>query len=80
MSMPNPATLYINETGISIYNEKWKYIAQERHPWLMGAPFVQGWPEAVVYFKPLLQAVMEGKCIYEGLILFYYFTIASCAV
>jgi hypothetical protein len=44
-----------------IYNEGYKPILADKHPWALGRPFREAWPEVQSELLPLHQDILDGK-------------------
>jgi PAS domain S-box-containing protein len=45
---------------VMIYNDGYQPILGEKHPWALGRPFAQVWPEVQPQLKPLHEAILAG--------------------
>ena len=45
----------------SLYNEGYVAFLGDRHPWALGKPYAEVWPEITGEYAPILQAVMAGE-------------------
>ena len=46
---------------ILIYNDGYRSILADKHPWALGLPFREVWPETVSELGPLQQAIIAGE-------------------
>jgi len=46
---------------VMIYNDGYRPILGEKHPWALGLPFREAWPEVQVQLGPLHEAILSGK-------------------
>ena len=46
---------------VLIYNDGYKPILAEKHPWALGMPFREAWPEVQSRLAPLHQEILAGK-------------------
>ncbi len=56
-----PMALMWGRDGITIYNDAFAIIADARHPHLLGAPILQGWPELADFHRNVLEAGLAGE-------------------
>lgn len=60
---PVPMVLLWGPDGIMIYNDGYAGIAGNRHPGLLGAPVLEGWPEAADFNRRILNVVLAGETL-----------------
>jgi PAS domain S-box-containing protein len=58
-----PMTLLWGETGVLIYNDAYSEFAGQRHPALLGADVLLGWPEVAEFNANVLAHVLAGKTL-----------------
>jgi PAS domain S-box-containing protein len=46
---------------VLIYNDGYRLILADKHPWALGRPFREVWPEVVSELIPLHEAILQGK-------------------
>ncbi len=46
---------------VMIYNDGYRPILGDKHPWALGVPFREVWPEVQTQLKPLHEAILSGK-------------------
>jgi PAS domain S-box-containing protein len=46
---------------VMIYNDGYRPILGDKHPWALGLPFDQVWPEVQWQLRPLHEAILSGK-------------------
>ena len=46
---------------VMIYNDGYQPILGEKHPWALGLPFHEVWPEVQPQLRPLHEAILAGK-------------------
>jgi PAS domain S-box-containing protein len=46
---------------VMIYNDGYRPILGDKHPWALGLPFVEVWPEVQTTLRPLHDALLSGK-------------------
>jgi len=46
---------------VMLYNDGYRPILGEKHPWALGLPFAQVWPEVQPQLRPLHEAILTGK-------------------
>lgn len=46
---------------LMIYNDGYRPILGEKHPWALGLPFHEVWPEVQPQLRPLHEAILAGK-------------------
>ena len=46
---------------VMIYNEGYRPILGEKHPWALGLPFDEVWPEVQPQLRPLHEAILGGE-------------------
>ena len=46
---------------VMIYNDGYRPILGEKHPWALGLPFDEAWPEVQSQLRPLHEALLSGK-------------------
>jgi PAS domain S-box-containing protein len=57
---PVPIVTLWNPEGVTIYNAAYAGFAAERHPWLLGIPVREGWPEIADFSDHVMQTVLAG--------------------
>ncbi len=60
---PVPMVLLWGPHGLMIYNDAYAVFAGSRHPKLLGAPVLEGWPEAADFNRRVLQAGLAGETL-----------------
>jgi PAS domain S-box-containing protein len=60
MGSPNPAALYWGPQFISLYNAAHIELAGQKHPGLMGRPYIEGWGEIWEEIEPVFRAACES--------------------
>jgi PAS domain S-box-containing protein len=53
-----PIALYWGADLVLLYNDEWSPIPGEKHPWALGRPAREAWPEIWHIIEPLFQRVM----------------------
>ena len=48
---------------ILIYNDGYRAILADKHPWALGLPFRVVWPEVVSELIPLQEAILAGQIL-----------------
>src|SRR5690606_29984747 len=57
-----PIALYWGKDLRLLYNDDWSAIPGEKHPWVLGRPAREAWPEIWDIISPLFESVMtEGE-------------------
>src|ERR1700734_2024833 len=46
---------------VMIYNDGYRPILGDKHPWALGLPFREVWPEVQTQLRPLHEAILAGK-------------------
>src|ERR1700683_1082277 len=46
---------------VMIYNDSYRPILGDKHPWALGLPFREAWPEVQTQLGPLHEAILSGK-------------------
>jgi PAS domain S-box-containing protein len=46
---------------VMLYNDGYRPILGDKHPWALGLPFREVWPEVQTQLKPLHEAILSGK-------------------
>ena len=46
---------------VMIYNDGYRPILGDKHPWALGLPFREVWPEVQTQLGPLHEAILSGK-------------------
>ena len=46
---------------VMIYNDGYRPILGDKHPWALGLPFREVWPEVQTQLRPLHEAILSGK-------------------
>jgi PAS domain S-box-containing protein len=46
---------------VMIYNDGYRPILGDKHPWALGLPFREAWPEVQTQLAPLHEAILSGK-------------------
>jgi PAS domain S-box-containing protein len=46
---------------VMLYNDGYRPILGDKHPWALGLPFREVWPEVQTQLKPLHEAILGGK-------------------
>ena len=46
---------------VMLYNDGYRPILGDKHPWALGLPFREVWPEVQPQLKPLHEAILSGK-------------------
>jgi PAS domain S-box-containing protein len=46
---------------VMLYNDGYRPILGDKHPWALGSPFREVWPEVQTQLKPLHEAILSGK-------------------
>jgi PAS domain S-box-containing protein len=46
---------------VMIYNDGYRPILGDKHPWALGSPFDEVWPEVQTTLRPLHDAILSGK-------------------
>ena len=46
---------------VMIYNDGYRPILGDKHPWALGLPFREAWPEVQTQLGPLHEAILSGK-------------------
>jgi PAS domain S-box-containing protein len=46
---------------VMIYNDAYRPILGDKHPWALGLPFREAWPEVQTQLGPLHEAILSGK-------------------
>jgi PAS domain S-box-containing protein len=46
---------------VMIYNDGYRPILGDKHPWALGLPFREAWPEVQMQLGPLHEAILTGK-------------------
>jgi hypothetical protein len=44
-----------------IYNDGYRPILGDKHPWALGLPFDEVWPEVQPRLRPLHESILSGK-------------------
>jgi PAS domain S-box-containing protein len=60
---PVPMVLLWGPQGVMIYNDAYAIFAGTRHPKLLGAPVLEGWPEAAEFNRRVLQTGLSGQTL-----------------
>ncbi|MBD3837007.1 GAF domain-containing protein [Brevundimonas sp.] len=60
LAAPLPIALLWGPEGVMIYNDAYAVVAGGRHPALLGAPVLEGWPEAAAFNAHVLQMGLAG--------------------
>jgi PAS domain S-box-containing protein len=60
---PVPIVTLWNADGVTIYNEAYAGFAAERHPWLLGTPVLEGWPEIADFSDHVMKTVLAGGAL-----------------
>src|SRR5690349_7070262 len=66
-----PTAIYWGPELRLLYNDAWAPIPAERHPWAIGRPGVEVWPEIWDLVGPQMDAVMQtgqGFAVYDRLL------------
>ena len=53
-----PIALYWGSRLVLLYNDEWSPIPGEKHPWVLGRPACEAWPEIWHIIEPLFEQVM----------------------
>ena len=53
-----PIAIYWGSDLVLLYNDEWSPIPGEKHPWVLGRPAREAWPEIWHIIEPLFQKVM----------------------
>ncbi|KAF7856288.1 hypothetical protein EAF04_009816 [Stromatinia cepivora] len=62
MSDPRSAAMYWGQSRVMIYNEPYVSVTGQKHPAMMGKPFLEAWPEVEGVFKNIFDKAYEtGK-------------------
>ncbi len=60
---PVPMVLLWGPDGVMIYNDAYSKFAGGRHPQLLGAEVLQGWPEVADFNRAVMQAGLSGRTL-----------------
>lgn len=60
MGSPHPAAMYWGPQHTCIYNAAYLDLAGQKHPKLMGAGYVEAWPELWDEIKPIFKSAIEA--------------------
>jgi PAS domain S-box-containing protein len=63
LQSPLPMAVLWGQDGVMIYNDAYSVFAGERHPKLLGAPVLEGWPEVADFTRNVLQAGLAGRTL-----------------
>ena len=55
-----PLLLWWGPDYISIYNDAYRPVLGTKHPWALGKPFRECWPEIRLVLEPLIDAPFNG--------------------
>lgn len=62
MSDPRPAAMYWGQTRVMMYNEAYMLVTGQKHPGMMGKPFLEAWAEVEHAFRKIFDRAYEtGK-------------------
>ena len=56
-----PKALRWGPEFILLYNDGYKQILADKHPWALGRPFREVWPEVVSELMPLQEDILAGR-------------------
>ena len=56
---PRPAAIYWGKNKTTMYNEAYVLVTGDRHPYMLGKPFSESWPEVQEYFLPKFDEAAE---------------------
>jgi signal transduction histidine kinase/DNA-binding response OmpR family regulator len=60
LASPVPLVLLWNEPGYMIYNDAYAVFAGGRHPYLLGCPVEDGWPEVAEFNRHVMNTCLAG--------------------
>jgi PAS domain S-box-containing protein len=67
MSSRFPMAIYWGEEGFLLYNDAWRPILGDKHPWALGRPAAEVWPEIWNVIAPLFHSVLTtGEATWRG--------------
>jgi PAS domain S-box-containing protein len=62
-----PMAIYWGEAGYLLYNDAWRPILGDKHPWALGRGAREVWSEIWEVIAPLFESVLEtGKATWQG--------------
>jgi PAS domain S-box-containing protein len=62
-----PMAVYWGEAGLLLYNDAWRPILGRKHPWAIGRPAREVWPEIWDAIAPLFDSVrLTGEATWRG--------------
>lgn len=60
LASPMPMVMLWGQAGYMIYNDSYSVFAGGRHPYLLGTPVEQGWPEVADFNRHVLDTCLAG--------------------
>ena len=63
---PVPMLMAWGPRGVAVYNDAFASLAGDRHPTLLGAPILDGWPEAADMNRRGIEAALRGETLILG--------------
>ncbi|WP_448650735.1 ATP-binding protein [Pseudomonas fluorescens] len=60
LASPMPMVILWGQAGYMIYNDSYSVFAGGRHPYLLGTPVEQGWPEVAEFNRHVLDTCLAG--------------------
>jgi hypothetical protein len=62
-----PMAIYWGRESVLLYNDAWRPILGDKHPWALGRPAREVWPEIWDAIAPLLSSVLAtGEATWRG--------------
>jgi len=63
LNSPVPLILLWGTEGIMLYNDAYAVLAGARHPQILGAKVLEGWPEVANFNRNVMEIVLKGKAL-----------------
>ncbi|KAA3436815.1 PAS domain S-box protein [Rufibacter hautae] len=63
LQSPTPMVMLWGEAGTVLYNDAYRTLAGQRHPFMLGVEFSESWPETAGFIKEVISQTLQGKAL-----------------
>ncbi|ALI99917.1 PAS domain-containing sensor histidine kinase [Rufibacter tibetensis] len=63
LQSPMPMVMLWGEEGIVLYNDAYRALAGQRHPYMLGIRYEESWPETASFVRQVITKSLQGKAL-----------------